>query len=253
MDAGLDLPPAYRLVSLESVGSTNEEAKRLARGRAEDGTLVWARSQTAGRGRVGRAWISPPGNLYLSLVLRPEGPAARAAELGMVASVALGEALGALLPPLIELRYKWPNDVLLNRRKVAGILLEAEPGPAGGIEWIVLGLGVNVATYPEGLEPPATSLKAECGEDFAVEQILEAFARHFLAGVNRWLDEGLEPARRIWKSRALGLGEKITVRLAQRVLEGVFADLDEGGALVLERPSGARELVTAGDVFFGGP
>ena len=102
----VDLPPAYRLVRLDRVGSTNDEAKRLAREGAEDGTLVWATEQTAGRGRRGRIWASPPGNLYLSLVLRPEGSPAQAAQLSFVAALGLGEALGTLAPPLVELRYK---------------------------------------------------------------------------------------------------------------------------------------------------
>ena len=156
MAGEFSLPPAYRLVALDSVASTNDEAKRLARDGAEDGTLVWAREQASGRGRGGRNWASPRGNLYLSLVLRPECPASRAAELGFVAAVALGAALASLVPPLCPINYKWPNDVLLGERKVAGILIETESGlqsqPGAPLEWMVLGLGVNVQHYPEDTE-----------------------------------------------------------------------------------------------------
>ena len=177
-----DLPPAYRLVALESVGSTNEEAKRLARAGAEDGMLVWAKEQTAGRGRRGNAWTSPAGNLYTSLVLRPEVPPARFGELGFVAALAIGETLGAFVEPLTELRYKWPNDVLLNGSKASGILLEGE----SGADWLVLGIGINVAHHPEG----ATSIRAEGGAEATVETVLDRFSRAFLAWANRWLDDG---------------------------------------------------------------
>ncbi len=125
------LPPAYQLVALERVASTNDEALRLAAEGAEDGTLVWAREQTGGRGRQGRVWSSPPGNLYFSLVLRPDCAPAEAAQLGFVAGVALGEAIGSVAPPLIDVNYKWPNDLLLNGRKAAGILLVLLSAPDG--------------------------------------------------------------------------------------------------------------------------
>src|SRR5437588_611372 len=146
MTAGVVLPPAYGLVALDSIGSTNEEAKRLARAGAADKTLVWARTQTAGRGRGGRSWVSPAGNLYLSLILRETCPPARAAELGFAAAVALAAALDRLAPGL-DLAFKWPNDVLLGGRKLAGILIEAESA-AAAVDWLVLGLGVNVRPAP---------------------------------------------------------------------------------------------------------
>jgi BirA family transcriptional regulator, biotin operon repressor / biotin---[acetyl-CoA-carboxylase] ligase len=248
------LPPAYALVALDTVDSTNEEAKRRARAGAEDGTLIWAREQTAGRGRDGRTWVSPPGNLYLSLVLRPDCPPARAAELSFVAAVSLGAALGELLPPMVPLNYKWPNDVLVGERKVAGILLETEGSAGSGepLDWLVLGMGVNIATYPKDAEFPATSLREEGADDVTVEILLEVFTRNFLDGVNRWLDSGFAPVRAIWKERALGVGRKIRVRLPNETLRGKFIDLDADGALLLEPEKGTgTRRITAGDVFFG--
>src|SRR5216683_1079135 len=110
-DAALLLPDGYRLRRYEVVGSSNDEAKALARTGAPAGTLVWAGTQTAGRGRRGRVWQSPPGNLYLSLILRPDGTAAQAAQLGFVAALGLGDAITALAGPGLDLRYKWPNDI----------------------------------------------------------------------------------------------------------------------------------------------
>lgn len=244
------LPPAYRLVARDSVASTNAEAARLAADGAEDGTLVWARQQTAGRGRHGRDWDSPPGNLYLSLVLRPECPVNRAAQLGFAAALAVGDAVGSVGPALLEITYKWPNDVLLNDRKVAGILLESRTDSGGSLDWLVLGVGVNVASHPKEARTPATDLRFE-GAPPAVDavDVLESFARHFMAWTNRWLDDGFAPLRRAWLNHAHALGEEIEARLPRETLRGTFRDIDEHGALVLEHRDGTRRVVTAGDIY----
>ena len=250
--ADLRLPPPYRLVAFDSVESTNDEAMRLARAGAEDGTLVWAREQTRGRGRQGRGFASPRGNLYLSLVLRPDCAVSTAAQLSFVAALGLGDAIGSVAPALLEVTYKWPNDVLLNGRKVSGILLESQTDAAGALDWLILGLGVNVRSFPETAGFPATSLHYE-GTPPAVAEaaLLEAFSRHFLSWANRWLEDGFAPVRRTWLSHAHGRGETIQVRLPGETLSGTFADLDENGALVLELAGGKRRRITAGDVFFG--
>ena len=245
------LPPAYRLVALETVDSTNDEALRLAAAGAEDGTLVWAREQTGGRGRQGRNWSSPPGNLYFSLVLRPDCAAAEAAQLGFVAGLALGEAIGSVAPPMIEVTYKWPNDLLLNGHKAAGILLESRSAPDGMLDYLILGVGANLRHFPEDTSFPATSLHFEGATEVEVVALLEAFSRAFMSWANRWLDEGFAPVRRAWLHHAHGLGEEIEVRLPRETLMGTFKDLDERGVLVLELSDGARREISAGDVYFG--
>ncbi|GAB4172559.1 MAG: biotin--[acetyl-CoA-carboxylase] ligase [Thalassobaculales bacterium] len=250
---GLRLPPVYRLVALEEVASTNDEARRLARDGAPEGTVVWARAQTGGRGRMGRAWASPRGNLYMSLVLRPDCALAEAALLSFVAAVGLGEALGTVLPALAEVRFKWPNDILLNGRKCAGILLESDVGPDGRPEFLVMGIGVNLVTHPEATTYPATDLAFEGAPPVAPEVVLQAFCRHFLVWSARWLDEGFAPVRRRWLAHAAGRGDMLTVALpgGGGTITGRFADLDESGALVLEADAG-RHLVHAGDVLLQG-
>ncbi len=249
--AEVKLPPAYRLVTLDSVESTNDEAKRLAEAGAEDGTLVWAREQTKGRGRMGRDFISPRGNLYMSLVLRPECDIAAAAQLSFVAALAVGEGIGSVAPAMLEITYKWPNDVLLNGRKVSGILLESKPAPDGGIDWLVLGLGINIATYPQDTEFPATGLHFEGTPKTVTEvEVLQAVSRHFLAWVNRWLDDGFAPVRQAWLSHAHGKGETIQVRLPKETLSGTFADMDGNGVLLLDVPGAGQRRIAAGDVFF---
>jgi BirA family biotin operon repressor/biotin-[acetyl-CoA-carboxylase] ligase len=245
-----DLPAVYRLTALDRVDSTNEEAKRLARDGAPDGTLVWARAQSAGKGRSGNAWTSPRGNLYVSLVLRAAVPQPRLAELGFVAAVALGAALDGLRPPAVPLRFKWPNDVLLRERKLAGILVETESA-GDRPSWAVLGVGVNIARHPEGTELAATSLHAEGEKGIPVEGLLAAFAGAFLDWRLRWEGEGFAPVAAAWKARARGIGEPIRVRLPRGELRGTFTDLDADGALLLDQGAGGVRRVTAGDVFFG--
>jgi BirA family transcriptional regulator, biotin operon repressor / biotin---[acetyl-CoA-carboxylase] ligase len=243
----LALPPFFSLVALDSIDSTNEEMHRRARAGAAEGTLVWAREQTRGRGRRGRDWSSPQGNLYLSLLLRPRVSPAEAAQIGFVAAVALAETFESLLPAVRRLSCKWPNDLLIDGAKVSGILPEAEA--AGGVvDAVVLGMGVNVASFPGELPYPATSLAA-AGVEAGVEAVLEALAPRLQSWYRRWREAGFAPVRLRWLDFAAGLGESIEVRLEREVLQGRFAGLDASGALELELADGKHRLITAGDVF----
>ena len=245
------LPEGFRLHRYDTVRSTNDEAKLLARAGAPEGTLVWAREQSAGRGRRGRIWLSPPGNLYLSLVLRPEGAPSRAAQLGFVAALGLGDALAKLAGPEMQLRYKWPNDLLANGKKLAGILLESETSASDRVDFVVVGIGVNIVSAPEDVEFPATSLAAQSVAGITPAVLLEGFARNFDIWARRWREEGFAPLRAAWLARAMGLGERIRVRLERSTLLGRFLDLDDDGALVLDGAAGRRRIA-AGEVFPAG-
>ena len=248
----VQLPPAYRLVVLDEVDSTNDEARRLAEGGAEEGTLVWGLSQRMGRGRRGRDWASPEGNLYISLLLRPDCPPGEAAQLSFVAAMALTGALNMLVAPHSQIDFKWPNDVLLNGRKVAGILLEASTTGPDALDWLIVGMGVNVASAPDDPNIPATALRAEgCGE-VTPGEVLEGFARHFQTRANTWVEGGFAPIREEVMRYAKGVGEAITVTLDDEEIEGIFADIDETGALIVEMVDGSLRTVHTGDVFFGG-
>jgi BirA family transcriptional regulator, biotin operon repressor / biotin---[acetyl-CoA-carboxylase] ligase len=245
------LPPAYRLITLDTVDSTNAEARRLAamgEQQAPDGTLVWAQEQTAGRGRRGRKWHSPRGNLYCSLILRPEVPAEKAAQLSFVGALAVCDALSAIGPPGHMIQCKWPNDILLNGDKVGGLLLEAETGGGGTPDWVIMGLGINVAQHPSRVEFSATSLRAS---GWVVTEIdcLDAFSRHFMTWANTWLDQGFGAIRKNWLWRCKGIGDKIEVRLAKQTMKGIFKDIDQDGALLL-KTGRSEHRITAGDVFF---
>lgn len=244
-----ELPPPFRLFAFEQLTSTNDEARRLAAQGAPEGTVVLATTQTAGRGRRGRHWDSPPGNLHCSLVLRPDCALADAANLSFVAALALGDAVAPALAPGVRLGFKWPNDVLLNGRKTAGILLESSTRE-GRLEWLVVGVGTNVERFPEGTPFPATSLHAEGCTQVTVGGLVNGFCRCFDQWYERWRTGGFAPVRAAWLERAAGFNETIEVRLDPERLVGRFADLDGRGALILETPEGGVREVTAGDVFF---
>ena len=243
-----ELPAGYRLVHYTSVGSTNDEAKRLARAGAPAQTCIWACEQTAGRGRRGRVWSSPPGNLYASLILRPDCPPSRAAQLGFVAALAIGGGLGAVHPGLRALAYKWPNDVLVNTRKIAGILLEAETNALARPAFLVVGVGVNLTSSPKQAEYPATSLAEEGRGKLSPARMLAEFCRCFAGWERCWREEGFAAVRKAWLANAASHGELIRVRLERETLYGRFLDIDEEGTLLLECPGGCHHI-SAGEVF----
>jgi BirA family biotin operon repressor/biotin-[acetyl-CoA-carboxylase] ligase len=237
-----------RLLTFDSIGSTNAEALTRAR-QGETGTLwLVARRQTGGHGRRGRTWVSEPGNLYATLLLSDPSPAARVAELSFVAALALHDAVvecAAMLGPRLSL--KWPNDVLCDGRKFSGILLEGEGTSAAA--HVALGIGVNCAHHPKDTTYPATDLAA-AGVHVVCETLFTALSRTMLARVAQWRrGENFQSIRADWLRRADGLGKPIRVRLPDRELTGTFEALDDSGCLLLRRPNGAREAIAAGDVF----
>jgi BirA family biotin operon repressor/biotin-[acetyl-CoA-carboxylase] ligase len=185
------------------------------------------------------------------LLLRPPGPPGEAALLGFVAGVALAESVAALAPAAPAVALKWPNDALIGGRKFAGILLESEGARAGGVDALILGLGVNLVAHPADAEFPATDLGAH-GVALAPAALLEAFVAAFARGRALLAAAGFAPLRAAWLARAHGLGGRLRVRLAAETIEGVFADLDSDGLLLLDAPGGRRRI-SAGDVFFGPP
>lgn len=244
---GPALPHPFRLLAYETIGSTNDELKRQAREGAGEGLVIIAERQTAGRGRRGRAWVSPPGNLYSSILIRPDCRASTAAQLGFVAALGLAGAIGELAPH-IDLRCKWPNDLLANGKKVCGILLETEMVVGDRPDFVILGVGVNLASSPRETPYPATSLGEEGAPGVIPPVMAAVFIRHFAAWLTTWREGGFGPIRDAWLARAMGLGEPIQVRLESDTLAGRFLDLDEDGALLLGLPEGNRRIA-AGEIF----
>lgn len=241
------LPASYRLIARDGVGSTNDVARELAEAGVPDGTVVWARHQTAGRGRLGRRFVSPPGNLYMSIVLRPAVAPAAAPQLSLVAALAVAEAVADSVPARASVSVKWPNDVLLEGRKVSGILLEAATTPEAGLDFVVLGIGVNVASHPAETRYGAIDL-ATVGAAVSVAELLEGVAQRLHAWDRRWRTDGFAPVRTAWLGRAHGLGGPIDVEAGSTLISGSFVDLDGDGALIVATAGGRRRRVTAGDV-----
>lgn len=244
------LPRDYELVVRDSVDSALEEAARLARAGADEGTLVWAREQTAGRDQLEEPWPSPQGNLYCALVLRPEYPVSAAMQLAYVAAVSLGNALADIVPPMNELHYHWPNELMLNGAKVAAVFLNSGPIEGDRLQWLVLGVSVNVRHHAETPTFAVTSLHGEGCTDASEGELLGEFGRHFLSWINRWADSGFAPVHRAWIQRAINLGSAIEVRLANETARGRFVEVDTEGALVLEPAVGGQRRVTVAE-FFG--
>ncbi len=249
---GPQLPPFFELSVFQTIDSTNVEARRLAELGMAEGQIVWALRQQSGVGRRGRQWASPEGNLYCSVLLRPDCDATEGAKLSFLIAVALYDAIAEFLPGDTKMALKWPNDILIEGRKSAGILLESKSNSHNKLDWLVVGTGINVANYPkvtEGL--PAISLM-EAGANVKLEELLKAYCVNLDKLYGQWKRNGFNAIRTLWLERATGIGSEVTVRLPKSSFQGTFKNLDESGALVLTMKDGSTKLVTAGEVFFSG-
>lgn len=240
----------YRLALHAEIGSTNDEA--LACAKAGDPGKLWivAEAQTKGRGRQGRPWAALPGNLYTSLLLIDAAPPARAPELGFVVGVALARSLRSLSANDVRFRIKWPNDILFDGAKLAGILLESVRLPDGRLAFVI-GIGVNCASYPRDIPYRATALNEIVGMPIAPHDILRALSAEFVHWLAVWsAGAGFETIRGEWLSLAAGLGVPVKIAMPTQVLEGVFRTIDKAGRLIVATAAGAEVAVEAGDVFF---
>jgi BirA family biotin operon repressor/biotin-[acetyl-CoA-carboxylase] ligase len=232
---------------LDTCVSTNAEALELARAGVTRPTWVVARRQTGGRARRGRSWTSEPGNLYTSLFLPDPAPPGCAAQLSFVIALALRDAVVAGAPEhAARLRLKWPNDVLCDGKKIAGLLLEGEMGK---VFTVAIGVGVNCRHHPDGTEFPATDLAAS-GIDLPPEALFRNLSATMLSRLEMWgRGNGFTAIRSDWLAAAAGIGGRVRVRLETREFSGLFETLDADGHLVVIGDDGIRESVAAGDVF----
>lgn len=239
---------------LDETDSTNAEAMRMAAGGARGPLWITAARQAAGRGRRGRPWSSPEGNLYATLLLNPPGGPELAALRSFTASLALFDTLVEVTGRAQLFALKWPNDVLLSGRKLAGILLESSEAREGRGAALAVGIGVNLATHPESaaLEPgavPPVSLAGATGLAVGPRDFLDLLDPNMARWEARLVAEGFAPVRAAWLARAARLGETVTARLPGREISGVFRTVDEGGAIRLETASGPVALPAA-EIFF---
>jgi BirA family transcriptional regulator, biotin operon repressor / biotin---[acetyl-CoA-carboxylase] ligase len=252
MTNDLQLPDGFSLVAYDHIDSTNEEAKRLALDHAPHGTIVLARSQEAGRGRRGRKWVSKPGNLFCSFIVRPDCPLSEAAQLSFVMAISVANSLVKTLSkngatPIIQ--CKWPNDILIDGKKVAGILLETASGSQSNLEGVIAGIGINLQHFPAQTEFPATSLSDHGAVNVTVPAVLEIVCDLFAKWYVIWQTEGFQTIRSAWLDKAYGLGSPVSARLASETISGLFETLDPQGAMIVD-DNGSRRHIAAGDVYF---
>ena len=242
-------------MKFDEIDSTNAALKRIAEqgGEVAEGLMVWALSQTGGRGRAGRAWQSPPGNVYASFLVRAPEAVRHAPEVGFVAALAVRDAILELPrhnapPPVVA--FKWPNDVLIEGKKICGFLLELATDPDGR-GWIVLGIGLNLAPVdvPDALY--SVGALSESGVDTTPAHALTRIGRALDEWLTTWRVGGFGEIRERWKAYGPRVGATLTVRSPEGSISGTFAGLDDDGALLLDTPTGRRKLIV-GDVVLGG-
>ncbi|MCG8505011.1 MAG: biotin--[acetyl-CoA-carboxylase] ligase [Sphingomonadales bacterium] len=242
------VPSGYQLAHFTEIGSTNDEAKRAAE-TGEPGNLwVVADRQTAGRGRRGRGWVSGLGNLFASVMIRPAAAPEASGLLSLAASLAVHDALASLTGSGDALTCKWPNDVLLNGAKVAGILLESASS-GGRIDWAVIGIGINVAYAPSGLPYPAASLRDAGFAGLSAADVFAALAQSVAVRIGDWEAGSGEGLRDAWLARAHGLGGKITAHVGTATVAGTFEGLDSDGTLIVREAAGGVRRIRSADVF----
>ena len=243
-------PSGSRLEVLESIDSTSAEARR--RIDAGEGGPLWivARTQTNGYGRRGRAWEQQVGDFAGTFVFRPTGEKSSYGQLSFVAALAVGDVIAAEISG-DDVTLKWPNDILINGAKTAGLLLEYVETPTGPL--IMLGIGINIVSKPVNTPYKATRLLGHgASPEIAVEGIAEALDKSFAVYRDIWRRDGFEPIRGAWVERAHGIGKPITVNLPGESKDGVLDGIDPNGALLL-RSGGETQIISAGDIFFGAP
>lgn len=243
-------PDSFRHIALDDVTSTNTLSFEHAR--AGDPGKLWitARRQLGGRGRRGRTWVSEPGNLYASLLLIDPAPQTELASLPLVVALALHRAIVAEMPFAADrVAIKWPNDILVDGKKVSGILIESEK-LASGHNGVVIGCGVNIAHKPDNPLYPATSL-SEAGSSTSPDILFARLMVELAAALEIWdRGHGVAEIVRQWKTLVHGIGQPITVNLPDRSISGIFAGIERDGLLVLRLDSGDTIRIASGDVFF---
>lgn len=247
----LFLPPMaedsfWRVQVLGTTPSTQDVVRGLAETGEREGLAVQALQQTKGRGRHGNAWIAPMGNLYISKLFRPSCRADFVGQMAFVTAVALSEAMDDVIEGGHIKTLKWPNDVLIDGKKVSGILLENELDKHGRVDYLIVGTGVNIFAPPEG----AIGLDSTKKDRIAINTFRDMYLERLLAWYEVWQNKGFAPVREAWLKQAHGLDQNMKIRLPEISYEGVFRGIDDKGTLLAE-VDGKLRTFTAGEVHFG--
>ena len=241
---------AKKILFFEDVDSTNTTAKELARTGVEEGTVIIARTQKQGRGRFDRTWESPEGGVYLSVILRPKIVVEKTSLLPLIAALAVSHTIKRYGPPAT---IKWPNDVLVNGKKIAGILLESE-AEGSKVSYVVVGIGVNLnidfTQFSSQIRPRSTSLKKEMKSSVDYQEFLKQFFQQFDHYYQMFLHEEFDRIIKEWKQFSDTLGKTIQITTSEETLQGVAEDIDQSGFLLVKTTDGSIKKVTSGDCVY---
>ena len=234
-----------KIYAYETTDSTNDRAYQLAEKGAEEGTVIVAEEQTKGKGRIGRRWTSPKGGIYLSLILRPKLIPTEVSKLTLVAAVSVAQIVrGATgIPCLI----KWPNDILVGKAKLCGILTELK-AEQDATAFIILGIGINVNTRPSSLPKHATSISKELGKDYSRVEFTKSLLKNIENHYTLFQHNKFKRIIKEWKDLSCVLGRRVKIHDKTRTIEGQAIDVDGGGALIVRLDNGFNERILAGDV-----
>lgn len=247
-----DLPKNYKILTYDILASTNDEAKKLAEAGAEHGTIIFSKSQTKGRGRSGREWVSGVGNLFVSIIIRTNKNAEELSQAAFPVALAAREAIGKHISKTKKIELKWPNDILINGKKAGGILLESNIKPAKKTaDWLVVGIGINVKMKPAVNDVETTCLFLEGMKKGAAEEVLQSFINSFHKHFPTWEKNGFKEIRTAWLKAAYGAKKNISVKTSTGKVTGKFETIDEKGFLVIKSDSGKKLTISTGDIFFG--
>lgn len=237
-----------RIIRLETTTSTNSDARKLAEN-ADFGPLwITAQQQIGGRGRNGRNWTSPKGNFYGSCLFPTQLPTQLKSLYSFVAALAVYDTLSEIYPDG-DFRLKWPNDLLLNSAKIAGLLLET--GQTHSQSWVIVGIGINLLSHPQDVSYPAISLSSVFESSLDPERTLAGLSENFEIWKTKFETQGFEPIRKVWLKRALNVPGRVTVRLPDETFSGDAIDLESDGALKVRLANCTIRQVHAGDVYPG--
>jgi len=237
----------HRLYYYPVTGSTNDDAFKLGIAGAPEGTVVVADAQTKGRGRLQRSWHSPAGsNIYTTVILRPQMDAARTPQISILAGVAVAEVLESYCPGRVKV--KWPNDILIDGKKVCGILSQAK-AEVNKVDFIILGIGINVNInqFPDEISNIATSLAMETGKIVSRQQLIISLYENMTKWYKQLLKDGFSQIKEKWLSLSQMIGQKVQVIFQEEVISGKAIDLDNDGSLILLAEDGKKIKASAGD------
>lgn len=242
------MPIPWSIEKYEEITSTQDIIKGMAGIGVPEGKVVQAQIQTQGRGRFGRTWVSPPGNLYFSFLLNPPCGVQELGQLSLLVAVALARVLRACMKVPDDLMLKWPNDILIAGKKCAGILIETDIGPDQALRWVAVGIGVNVEHAPR--DENASSLRDYSFlKDISRDRLLEDFLSEFEALYRMWINEGFSAIKQEWLSYAHKKDTTVKVRVGLQLEQGLFHSINDDGSLLLRDADHRLKTITAGEVY----